>query len=340
MIAPGTAVMDLRMMQTRARILTNIRDFFRNRGYLEVDTPILAPGLIPESTIENFRTELVNPYHPGRALYMVPSPEIWMKRLLAGGTGNIFQIGHAFRNSESLGNQHSPEFTMLEWYTVDATYQDSIQTTEELIRTLVELELAELQAAGEVYLSRLLPPFVRLSMAEAFRIHARVNLEECIEAEELTEEARKLGLTPRDDDSWQELFNRIFLTFVEPNIGRERPTVITDFPAQVATLARAIPETPWSERWELYMEGRETANCYTEETDPEAVRRFFDSETAEKETALVKVEIDEDFPELFTRGFPACSGVALGVDRLIMALTGAPDIKGVIFFPVHDRLRS
>lgn len=332
--------MDLRMMQTRARILTNIRDFFRNRGYLEVDTPVLSPGLIPEATIEAFRTDFVNPFHRGRPLYMVPSPEIWMKRLIAEGTGNIFQVGHVFRNSESLGTRHSPEFTMLEWYTLDATYQDSVRITEELVLTLVQLELAELQAAGEAHLSRLLPPFVRLSMAEAFRIHARVNLEECTEAEDLAEEARKLGLTPRDDDSWQELFNRIFLTFVEPNIGRERPTILTDFPSQVATLARTIPGTPWSERWELYMEGHETANCYTEETDPEAIRRFFTSEAVQKEGALVEVEIDQDFPELFARGFPPCSGVALGIDRLIMALTDAQDIRGVIFFPVHDSLRS
>ncbi len=333
-------MMDRRMMVTRARILANIRDFFRGREYLEVDTPILTPGLIPESTIESFRTEFVNPFAHQQSLFMVPSPEIWMKRLVAQGTGNIFQIGHVFRNAESIGSQHSPEFTMLEWYTLNATYEDSIEIVEALVRTLVELELAELQTAGEPHLSRLLPPFVRLSMADAFRIHARIALEDCEDSEDLAEEARKLGLTPRHDDSWQDLFNRIFLTFVEPNIARERPVVLTDFPAQISTLARPIPGTPWSERWELYLEGRETANCYTEETDPDAIVDFFAAEAARKRDSLVGIKVDDTFPELFEHDFPACSGVALGVDRLIMALTGVPDIQGVIFFPIHDTLRS
>ncbi|WP_455381916.1 EF-P lysine aminoacylase EpmA [Salinispira pacifica] len=333
----GKDAMELGMMQARARILTNIRDFFRGRGYMEVDTPALAPGLIPESTIEAFRTELVSPFLSKQNLYLVPSPEIWMKRLIAEGAGDIFQLSHVFRNSESVGRQHSPEFTMLEWYTMGADYQESIETTEDMVRSLVQLEIAELQPSEEERLSRLLPPFVRLSMADAFRVHAGVDLARCGDARDLAEEARKLGLTPRDDDSWQELFNRIFLTFVEPNIARERPTVLTDYPSQVATLARAVPDTPWSERWELYLDGRETANCYTEETDPNVVRRFFEAETAEKQSALVGIDVDDGFPDIFASGFPACSGVALGVDRLIMALTGASDIRGVIFFPVHDR---
>jgi len=326
-------------MEARARIHEGIRTFFRQRDYLEVDTPLLAPSLIPESTIEAFRTDFVHPFLPTRDLYLIPSPELWMKQLIGAGSGNIFQICHAFRNAENIGDQHSPEFTMLEWYTLGADYRQSIGICQNLIATLAEAELARGESSARERLEPLTRPFRVVTMQEAFDRFAGFDLAGCTDRSQLENQARRLGLSPSAEDSWQELFNRIFLTFVEEEIAKGPPTILTDFPSGIATLARAIPGTPWSERWELYLDGRETANCYTEETDPQRMREFFEQESREKSESLVPVRPALDFPHSFVPEFPACSGVAVGVDRLIMALTGASSIRGVIFFPVHDTLQ-
>jgi len=326
-------------MVARARILDGIRTFFRKRNYLEVDTPLLSPSLIPESTIEAFRTDFVHPFLPARDLYLIPSPELWMKQLIGEGSGDIFQICHAFRNAENIGDQHSPEFTMLEWYTLGADYRQSIQICQSLIATLADAELSHSDTSARERLEPLTRPFRVMTMQEAFERFADFDLANCTDRILLENQARRLGLSPSTEDSWQELFNRIFLTFVEQKIAEGPPTILTDFPSGIATLARAIPGTPWSERWELYLDGRETANCYTEETDPQRMVAFFERESLERSGSLVPVRPALDFPRLFVPALPACSGVALGVDRLIMALTGASSIRGVIFFPVHDTLQ-
>lgn len=330
--------MNRTQMEGRARILHNIREYFSTAGYLEVDTPLLAPALIPESTIEAFRSDFVSPFISDRDLYLLPSPELWMKRLIAEGAGNIFQICHSFRNAESIGPQHSPEFTMLEWYTMNATYQESMMRCENLVSTLIDREVPHVDEEGRRRLREMRPPFRRMSMNEAFNTLAGVDLEQCNERDALFAAVQQLGLRPSKDDSWQELFNRIFVSRVEPEIAAGPPTILTDFPAKIATLARPVPGTPWCERWELYLDGRETANCYTEDTDPVRVAAYFQDETREKAHALVPIRVAEDFPEMFDNGFPDCSGTALGVDRLIMALTGIRSIQGVIFFPIHDTL--
>ncbi len=321
----------------RARIIKNIRRFFDERGYSEVDTPILAPQIIPESTIEVFRSDFVHPYLPPRDLYLLPSPEYWMKRLIAGGSGNIYQVCRSFRNAENLGPIHSPEFTMLEWYTIGADYLGSIDICEALVASLVS---GENRPTGKTdRFAAISPPFERISMDEAFRKFAGIDLAAALESDGLEKACRDLGITTATEDRPQDWFNRIFVSRVEPNLPTGRPLVLYDYPACVPTTARTRNGTPWSERWELYLNGVEVANCFTEETDPVAIDDFVRSEAAEKGRALVPARPDMRFHELFFEGFPLCSGAALGVDRLIMALAGAPDIRGVILFPIHDTLR-
>ena len=126
--------MDIELLRQRARFTQHVRRFFIDRGYLEVETPLLAPALIPEPALEVFRTEWIDPRSlSARDLFLIPSPELWMKRLLARGSGSLFQICKSFRNCEALGRYHNPEFTMLEWYTVDADYRDSADLTDELL---------------------------------------------------------------------------------------------------------------------------------------------------------------------------------------------------------------
>ncbi len=191
-----------------------IRTFFEDRSYTEVDTPILSPTLIPEATIENFSTRFENPFLPSKDLYLVPSPEIFMKQLIAEGIGSIYQISHCFRNSEQLGNIHNIEFSMLEYYTIGADEQDSITLTEDLVASLLSEDSPQ----------DLKPPFRRMSVEEAMLTYAGIDLKQHQRQSSLAKEAQRLGLSlPPGPESWEDTFNRIFLTFVEPNLPKTAP---------------------------------------------------------------------------------------------------------------------
>ncbi len=318
-----------------ARYLSEIRAFFTGRGYLEVDTPVLAPFLIPEPSIEVFET--VYHAHGGagspRRMWLAPSPELWMKRLLGQGAGNIFQVSHSFRNADYGSPLHNPEFRLLEWYTVGRGYRDSIRDTEDLFEHL----LSRAGCRGEA--ARLTPPFACLSMEEAFREHAGIDLAACTDAVAMREAARGRGLAADGDTTWEQAFHLVFLGVVEPRLPRDRPLVLTDYPAQVPTTARRRHGTPWAERWELYVDGIEVANCYTEETDPRTLARLIDEEQRRKAGALVSPEPDRGLAAAFPPGFPQCTGTALGVDRLLMLLEGDRSLEGVILFPFSAILR-
>ncbi len=333
--------MNFSTMRTRSKITQSIRSFFHDHDYLEVDTPLLAPALIPEAPIEIFQTDFNSAFHGGFPLYLIPSPEVHMKKLLAAGSGSIFQICRSFRNSEQIGPQHNPEFTMLEYYTVDAGYKEAITITEALVERT--LRGAADPAGGELATvgPGLRPPFRRMTVQEAFFELAGFDLAEHTQTGELQQAAEKLGLqVARESETWEQLYHRIFLSFIEPNLPTDRPLVLMDYPRQIPCLAKSIPGTPWRERWELYISGMEIANCYTEETNVAAIEDFFRREYAMKaaESSVVP-DIDQEFIDLHAAGFPECSGVALGVDRLVMAITGQKSIEGVIFFPLSDSIR-
>lgn len=315
--------MTFETMRKRAQTIQTIRAFFVEREYLEVDTPTLSTALIPESVIMPFRTAFDDPYQGARDLYLLPSPELWMKRILAQHPTNLFQVGRCFRNSEQVGRIHNPEFTMLEWYSVGADYLNSADLTDELLATLTSADTNR----------ALNPPARRMSMEEAFAEIAAIDLAACDEIGRLRDEVERAGLEMDRSSAWEELFNALFLQLVEPSLPRDRPLVLYDYPARIPTLAKSIPGTPWCERWELYLDGVEVANCFSEETDPLRVAEFFRLEEAKIRSRGTGAPSDRQFPELFGHGFPECSGVALGVDRLLMLLLGRHDIGGVIFFP-------
>jgi len=329
------------MLKIRALTMQAVRSHLAHSGYLEVDTPLLSPTLIPESHLEVFETRFAHPDRESRPLYLIPSPEIWIKRLLAEGAGNLFQLGKSFRNGESLSRLHEPEFTMLEYYTVDAGYMESIEVTERLVRALLD---ATGEAAAAYRVARglepvapaLETPFERISVSEAFERFGGVSARYLGEVEVLHHIARRHGMRTREHDSYEELFNRLFVHLVEPELPRNRGVVLYDYPADVPTLARQKEGTPWSERWELYLGGVETANCYTEERDPRRIRSFFASEGARKSRALVPHRVDEAYYRVFGDNFPHCSGVAMGADRLLMVLLGEQSIKNVVPFAVLE----
>jgi len=336
----GGAV-DIEALRERARIIRRARAFFDGRGYLELDTPILAPDLIPESCLEVFETRRILPSGAEAPCWLVPSPEIWMKKVIARHRASAYQICKCFRNGESSGRLHSPEFTMLEYYTMGAGCMDSLDLTEELLARLSE----GLECEGRM------APFERVTMDDAFRRHAGFGLfAAAAKPGELEAHARRLGLEPRPGEGAAALFDLIFVHAVEPALRESpRPVALLEYPAFAPCLALPAAPKPGAggaaggpaggsaERWELYFRGIELANCFSEETDAGRVRAFFEGEAREKERrALVRHAVDGDYWKIFggPEPFPRCSGVAMGMDRLIMALLGKSSIDAVLPFPM------
>ena len=309
------------ILRKRSEITEAVRNFFIDKGFLQVETPLMAPHVIPEAHIEIFRTEQISLYKKSRKLYLLPSPELWMKKLIAKGSGSIFQICKCFRNNEQSGRQHSPEFTMLEYYADKADYMDSLKLTEELFKSLF---LKFQSKYTEI-------PIKVMTIQSAFLKTTGIDIEKCPDFSTLKEAAIKAGHDITDScTTWEELFNLLFVSKTEPELCAKGITVLKDYPVQIPCMAKKKPYSPYYERWELYIDGIEIANCYSEETDPALVREYYRTETAAKNAlAQVPVAVDPAYPDIF-KDFPKCSGTALGMDRLIMILTGCSDIQDVI----------
>ena len=329
--------MNRKSILQRSRLYANTRNHFTGKGYLEVETPAIAAELIPEPAIHVFETSFASPFQSSSLRWLIPSPEVFMKQLLAEGSGSIFQISKCFRNSEQIGTYHNPEFSMLEWYTVDADYKDSIAHTEEYLSSVAPIGTPE----------HLLPPFRIESMHDLCFSHAGIDLDKLQTLGKLEAEAVRIGVSKSETpETWESLFNRIFLTLVEPDIPQDRPLVITDYPAQIHCLASNKVQAPYKERWELYAGGIELANCYTEETNPERIEEFFREESSAlgPRTGFPNAAIPDtplEYHHLFdnpNKPFPQCSGTALGLDRLLMLLGGYDTIEGVILFPLSATL--
>jgi elongation factor P--(R)-beta-lysine ligase len=312
----------------RNKIIAIIRDFFNSRGYLEVETPLLSPALIPETAIEIFETTHVNPFKSPKKAYLIPSPEVWLKRFISQNPINVFEISKCFRNSEQSGRHHNPEFTMIEYYTMGYTEKETLELTKALLDTI----------NNNYPSSALSREHLDMTMNEAFINYAGFSLEENLDIEQLHKKARELDIPISPEDTWEEAFNRIFVDVVEPNLPRDKNLFLTNFPSNIKTLATNIEGTPWANRWELYINGIECGNCYNEERNPGVVRDFFINETREKNSsAMVPHNTDPQYYQIF-ENFPKCSGGAIGLDRLIMGILGIQEIKGVILFPYHDNI--
>lgn len=319
--------------KNRSKLFSSIRHFFDDKDYIEVDTPTLSPDLIPEPTIENFATTFRSEFLGSKELYLIPSPEVYMKKLIAEGFGSIYQFSHCFRNSEQIGRQHNIEFSMLEYYSVGLDEQDSIKLTEEMISK------THLPNTPEYAL----PPFRVMSVNEAMKTYADIDLDKYQNQRKLYEKAMQLGLSEsQTKETWEQTFNRIFLNFVEPNLPQDKPLVLDKYPAQIDCLASNYNDGPYKRRWEMYIAGNEVANCYDELKDSSKIEEYYRKEYARlvsyrTEKATVIPDVDLDFASLFNN-FPQCSGVAIGMDRLLMSQMQIPNIQGVILFPFSDKM--
>ena len=328
-----------RYLAARNTALRAVRRYFEAEGFAEVDTPALqvSPGLEPH--LRAFATTLDEPGAGPRSFFLHTSPEFAMKKLLAAGVPKLFQLAHVFRNGER-GATHHPEFTLLEWYRVGATYQTLMTDCERLLTTVIE-SVGESQYKWQGRAADPRQSWRRETMAGVFADRCGIDIlatapdPEQPRLDLLAAAARPLGIAPHPGDDWDDLFFRIFLERIEPTLGIGAPTILADYPIAMAALARAKPDDPrLAERFEVYVGGLELANGFSELTDPVEQRRRFERDRARKQARYGEAyPIDEDFLAALA-AMPPSAGIALGFDRLVMLASGAARIDDVLWVPV------
>ncbi len=339
-------------LAARNRIKAALRSWFTERGFTEVDTALLQVSPGNEVHLHAFATELIAPDGSRRALYLNTSPEFACKKLLAAGEARIFTFAPSFRNRER-GPQHHPEFTMLEWYRANEPYETLMEDCASLLAVAARAAETFLLSHGTRSVDPLAAP-ERLTVAEAFQRFARIDLLATLtgagspaprsrgvgmpaapDRDGLARAAEVAGIRTAPDDTWADVFSRILIAKVEPALGNSRSTLLTEYPAHLAALARPKPGDPRvAERFELYACGVELANAFGELTDAGEQRGRLEAEMAEKQRRYgERYPIDEDFLAALAH-MPPASGAALGFDRLVMLATGASRIEQVIWTPL------
>jgi lysyl-tRNA synthetase class 2 len=322
----------------RGRIVTAFRRWFTAEDFLEVETSALQVSPGNETHLHGFATEAIGLDGARRSLYLRTSPEFACKKLLAAGERRIVDFARVFRNREH-GRLHAPEFTMVEWYRAGAPYE---QLFDDVAR-LVELAAEVAGTATIAWRGRTADPFAtpeRLTVAEAFARHAGIDLLATLDGLEgnvarMRASAEAGGIATAPDDTWSDIFSRVLVARIEPELGRGRATILHEYPVVEAALARPSPADPRvAERFELYLCGVELANGFGELIDPAEQRRRFEADMAEKQRIYgERYPIDEDFLAALAH-MPEASGVALGFDRLVMLATGAERVDQVQWDPV------
>jgi lysyl-tRNA synthetase class 2 len=312
----------LGFLRRRTRLLQATRAFFDARGYLEVETPYAVPTPGEEVHLRAFATNRVAPDGETTKLWLHTSPEFAMKRLLVGQGGPIFQIARVWRNEEGA-DLHASEFTMLEWYRPGASLESLIKETQALLRAV--LPPVVMCRGIENSLAR----FESLTVAEAFNRY--VGADVLATADDAPALAMQAGVTLRPNESWEDVFFRLLLERVEPQLGRQCPSFLTHWPAAQAALAQRDPTDPRvAERFELYVCGIELANAFVELTNAEEQRARFVEDRARRHAMYgPDWPLDEDFLAALAHGMPPSAGIALGFDRLAMIAAGAARIDQV-----------
>ena len=339
-----------RAVRARQTLYRAIRDHFEAEGFDEVETPLLVPAPAMEPHINSFEARFVpemGAQGGERPLWLHSSPEYAMKRLLADGWERIYFLGKVFRNGEVARN-HNPEFTMLEFYRANLAdgpragrgYGPLLKDIEEFTLRAAESIGGEARIAWNGGTIDLMPPWDRLSVAEAFATRAGIELPLDGDAELLRARAQERGFDlPAGLESFDDIFFSIFLTAIEPGLGWPRPTFLVDWPASMASLAKLRVDDPCiAERFELYIGGMELANGFFELNDAAEQRRRLEEEQRLRASLGMPVHpIDDRFVEAVGR-MPTSAGVAVGIDRLLMLLGGFESIDQVLLFPACEEL--
>lgn len=333
-------------LELRSRVIAIIRDFFVKKGFLEVDTPCLVrlPGMEPYLDVfkTRFEADFSADQKISEDMYLITSPEYAMKKLLVGGMEKIFQITRSFRNKETFSERHNPEFTILEWYRSYASYLEIMDDTEQLIKYVWEA-FAERDHQGDFYNPRweadyMRKPWKRMRVIEAFREFAEIDAETFHDLEFFRKEVKGRGYVISDQATFDDCFFTIFLNEIEPKLGFEKPVFLYDYPVSMAALSKPCADDPrFAERFELYIEGLEICNAFTELNDPiEQEKRLTLEREERKAMGKDLYDVDKTFIEALKLGMPPSGGNALGVDRLVMLMLGEKDIRKAMYFPHQD----
>ncbi len=316
------------IFKVRSRIITDIRQFLNQRGFLEVETPVLQPsagGALAQPFITHHHAL-------DRDLYLRIAPELYLKRLIVGGLDKVYELGRIFRN-EGISTKHNPEFTMLESYEAYADYNDVMNMVEEMVSQVCQ----QVSGGGKVKFGdnmiNFKPPWQRLELREAVKEYSGIDFAQCPSVDLLRVKMEEKGLEIDPEKNWAKLVDELLDTFVEPNLIQ--PTFLLDYPVSMSPLAKAKPGYERVvERFEAFAGGMEIANAFTELNDPlEQRKRFTEQQKERQAEGGIEETIDEDFLLALEYGMPPTGGLGLGIDRLVMLLTGQQSIREVILFP-------
>jgi lysyl-tRNA synthetase class 2 len=306
---------------TRSRVIASIRRFLDAEGFIEVETPVLQP-LYGGAMARPFVT-----HHNAldRDLYLRIATELYLKRLIVGGLERVYEIGKNFRN-EGIDTRHNPEFTVIEWYEAYADYLDVADRLERLLRSVAR----EVGYTGPIDFES---PWRRETLAEAVRSRTGIDIRALRDRDSLAGAMRERGLAVQDEDTWPQLVDELVSKHVEPVL--EQPTLLLDYPIELSPLAkRHRSEDGLVERFEAFIGGMEIANAFTELNDPDDQRRRFEEQRRYAAAGDAEAQpYDEAFVQALEYGMPPTGGIGIGIDRLVMLLTGQATIREVVLFP-------
>ena len=311
----------------RIEIIRAMRHFLEERGFYEVETPMMQPiagGAAARPFITHHNALDID-------LYLRIAPELYLKRLLVGGFEKVFEINRNFRN-EGISTKHNPEFTMMELYQAYADYEDMMEITESMISYVVQKVLGTLKINYQGREIDFTVPWARLSMLDAVRLYTGMDFSH-FDTEEAHRQAAELGVEVDKDAVWGQILNAVFEECVEDKLIQ--PTFITGHPVEVSPLAKRNPQNPrLTDRFELFVNSWELANAFSELNDPIDQRKRFEQQLEERAKGDQEAHaMDEDFITALEHGMPPAGGLGIGIDRLVMILTDSPSIRDVIFFP-------
>jgi lysyl-tRNA synthetase class 2 len=320
------------VFRLRSRVVAAIRRFLDERGFLEVETPVLQPSAGGAAA-----KPFVTHHHAlDRDLYLRIAIELHLKRLIVGGFDRVYEIGPVFRN-EGVSTKHNPEFTLLECYQAYADYQDIMKLVEEMVAHAAQQALGGLKVPyGDTELD-LTPPWQRLTLRQGIQERTGIDFETHADADSLRQAIAPLGVEVSETAGRGKLIDELLSTFVEPQLIQ--PTFLLDYPLELSPLAKRKPDNPrLVERFEGFLAGREIANAFSELNDPQEQRERFLEQARLRAAGDEEAEtVDEDFLVALEHGMPPTGGLGLGIDRLVMILSGQQSIREVILFP---QLRS
>ncbi|MFC1917338.1 lysine--tRNA ligase [Chloroflexota bacterium] len=316
------------IFKKRSGIITAVRDVLNRRGFLEVETPVLQPdagGALARPFVTHHHTL-------DQDFYLRIALELHLKRLIVGGLDKVYELGRTFRN-EGISIKHNPEFTMLECYEAYADYNDMMKLTEELSANVCQQVLGSTEVSYGDNTLNFQPPWPRLNLREAVKQHSGIDFVKYPTADGLREKMRSLKIEAAPEKNWAKLVDELISTFVEPNLIQ--PTFLVDYPVSMSPLAKNKPgEERVVERFEAFAGGMEIANAFSELNDPQQQRERFTQQLQERQgDDEERWTIDEDFLLALEYGMPPTGGLGVGIDRLVMLLTGQQSIREVILFP-------